>query len=214
VQFVSSQAQILQADTSGIKIAAQLADGSRANVTSAETYVFTGLGGQQTALGLILPAYLDAGGPGQVQGVWNYALTALSDGTTVAPATAFYQAQSGGLLGSFMAQYTAPNGGVSDVGVRVLLTSAGQIQSVSIVDASTGSSAGVSLEVGGTLTPYVFVPASGSYQQVLSNRSIPVSEDLRVDFLRLPGKTQFDMGLVVQDAAGNAATAFAAGRVP
>jgi hypothetical protein len=214
VQFVSSQAQILQADTSGIKIAAQLADGSRANVTSAETYVFTGLGGQQTALGLILPAYLDAGGPGQVQGVWNYALTALSDGTTVAPATAIYQAQSGGLLGSFMAQYTAPNGGVSDVGVRVLLTSAGQIQSVSIVDASTGSSAGVSLEVGGTLTPYVFVPASGSYQQVLSNRSIPVSEGLRVDFLRLPGKSQFDMGLVVQDAAGNAATAFAAGRVP
>ena len=82
VRFASSQAQILQADASGIKIAAQLTDGSRANVTSAETYVFTGLGGQQSALGLILPAYLDAGGPGQVQGVWNYALTALTDGQT------------------------------------------------------------------------------------------------------------------------------------
>ena len=46
-RFVSEQAQILQADASGIKIAGQLADGSRANVTSAETYVFTGLGGQQ-----------------------------------------------------------------------------------------------------------------------------------------------------------------------
>jgi hypothetical protein len=213
VQFASSQAQILQADASGIKIAAQLTDGSRANVTNAETYVFTGLGGQQSALGLILPAYLDAGGPGQVQGVWSYALTALTDGQTVAPATTVYQAQSGGLLGSFMAQYTAPNGGVSDVGVRVLLSSAGEIQSVSVVDASTGSSAGVSLQVGGTLTPYVFVPSSSNYQQVLSSQSIPVSEDLQVDFVRLPAKSQFDMGLVVQDAAGNAATAFASGRV-
>ena len=212
-QFVSSQAQILQADTSGIKIAAQLTDGSRANVTSAESYIFTELGGQPSALGLILPAYLDAGGPGQVQGVWNYAVTALTDGQTVAPATAVYQGQSGGLLGSFLAQYTAPNGGVSDIGVRVLLSGAGEIQSVSIVDASTGSSSGVSLGVGGTLTPYVFVPSSGSYEQVLSTQSIQVSEDLAVDFVRLPGKTPFDMGVVVQDAAGNAATAFAAGRV-
>lgn len=213
VQFVSSQAQILQADASGIKIAGQLTDGSRANVTSAETYVFTEVGGQQSALGLILPAYLDAGGPGQVQGVWNYAMTALTDGQTVAPATAFYQAQSGGLLGSFLAQYTAPNGGVSDIGVRVLLSSAGEIQSVSIVDASTGSSAGVSLEIGGTLTPYVFVPSSSSYERVLSTQSIAVSEDLQVDFVRLPAKSRFDIGLVVQDAAGNGATAFAAGRV-
>ena len=172
VRFVSEQAQILQADASGIKIAAQLTDGSRANVTSAESYVFTELGGQQSALGLILPAYLDAGGPGQVQGVWNYAVTALTDGQTVAPATAVYQAQSGGLLGSFLAQYTAPNGGVSDIGVRVLLSSAGEIQSVSIVDASTGSSSGVSLELGGSLTPYVFVPSSGSYERVLSTQSI------------------------------------------
>jgi len=214
VQFVSQQAQILQADSSGIKIAAQLTDGSRANVTSAETYVFTGLGGQQTALGLILPAYLDAGGPGQVQGVWNYALTALTDGKKkVAPATAVYQAQSGGLLGSFLAQYTAPNGGVSDVGIRVLLSSEGEIQSVSTVDASTGSSAGVSLEVGGRLTPYVFVPGSAGYEQVLSTQSIPVSEDLRVDFVGLAKNTQFDIGLVVQDAAGDNASAFASGRV-
>jgi hypothetical protein len=145
--------------------------------------------------------------------VWNYALTALTDGETVVPATTVYQAQSGGLLGSFMAQYAAPNGGVTDVGVRVLLSSAGEIQSVSIVDASTGSSAGVSIEVGGTLTPYVFVPSSSSYEQVLSTQSIEVSEALEVDFVRLPAKTAFDMGLVVQDAAGNAATAFASGRV-
>jgi hypothetical protein len=213
VQLVSQQAQILQADASGIKIAAQLTDGSRANVTSAESYVFTGLGGQQSALGLILPAYLDAGGPGQVQGVWNYAVTALTDGSTVAPATTVYQAQSGGLLGNFLAQYTAPNGGVSDIAVRVLLSSEGEIQSVSIVDASTGSSAGISLQTGGTLTPYVFVPSSNSYEQVLSTQSIPVTEALRVDFVPLAKKSQFDMGLVVQDASGNAATAFASGRV-
>jgi len=213
VQFVSQQAQILQADSSGIKIAAQLTDGSRANVTSADSYVFTGLGGQQQALALILPAYLDAGGPGQVQGVWNYALTALSDGKNIAPVTTQYQAQSGGLLGTFLAQYTAPSGAVSDVGVRVLLSSQGEIQSVSTVDLTSGSSAGVSLEVGGSLTPYVFVPSSSSYQQVLSTQSIPVTENLRVDFVKLPTNTQFDMGLVVQDAAGNAATAFASGRV-
>jgi len=213
VRFVSEQAQVLQADPSGIKIAGQLTDGSRANVTSAESYIFAGLGGQPSALALIMPAYLDAGGPGQVQGVWNYAVTALTDGTTVAPATAVYQAQSGGLLGSFLAQYTAPNGGVTEVGIRVLLSSAGDIQSVNIVDATSGSSAGVSIKVGGTLTPYVFVPTSGSYDQVLSSQPIAVTEQLAVDFVRLPKKTQFDMGLVVQDAAGNAATAFASGQV-
>ncbi len=213
VRFVSAQAQVLQADASGIKIAGQLTDGSRANATSAETYVFSGLGGQESALALILPAYLDAGGPGQVQGVWNYAVTALTDRTTVAPATAVFQAQSGGLLGSFLAQYTAPSGSVTDVGIRVLLSSAGDIQSVNIVDANGGSSAGVSIKVGGTLTPYVFVPTSGSYEQVLSTQSIAVTEGLRVDFVGLAKKSQFDMGLVVQDAAGNAATAFTSGRV-
>ena len=143
-----------------------------------------------------------------------YKRQALTDGKKkVAPATASFQAQSGGLLGSFLAQYTAPNGGVSDVGVRVLLSSQGEIQSVSIVDASTGSSAGVSLEVGGRLTPYVFVPGSGGYEQVLSTQSIPVTDNLSVDFVGLPKNTQFDMGLVVQDAAGSAATAFASGRV-
>jgi hypothetical protein len=40
-----------------------------------------------------------------------------------------------------------------------------------------------------------------------------VSEGLQVDFVRMAAKAQFDMGLVVLDAAGNAATAFASGRV-
>jgi hypothetical protein len=213
VQFVSQQAQVLQADASGIKIAGQLTDGTRANATAADTYVFTDFGGQQQALGIILPAYLDAGGPGQVQGVWNYALTALTDGKNVAPATAQYQGQAGGLLGVFFAQYTAPNGAVSDVAVRELLSQQGDIQSVSVVDATSGSAAGVSLEVGGTLTPYVFVPASNDYEPTLSNQSIQVTNDLAVGFLKLPTKTQFNMGLVVQDAAGDVATAFTSGRV-
>jgi hypothetical protein len=213
VQFVSQQAQVLQADASGIKIAGQLTDGTRANATSADTYVFTDFGGQEQALGIILPAYLDAGGPGQVQGVWNYALTALTDGKGVAPATAQYQAQSGGLLGIFFARYTAPSGAVSDVGFRELLSSQGDIQSVSLVDASSGSAAGVSLEVGGTLTPYVFMPASGGYEPALSSQSIKVTDDLAVGFVKLPKSTRFNMGLVVQDAAGSTATAFTSGQV-
>jgi hypothetical protein len=213
VQFVSPQAQVLQADASGIKIAGQLTDGTRANATGADTYVLTDFGGQQQALGIILPAYLDAGGPGQVQGTWNYALTALTDGKHVAPATAQYQGQAGGLLGVFFAQYTAPNGAVSDVAVRELLSQQGEIQSVSVVDATSGSAAGVSLEVGGTLTPYVFMPASGGYQPTLSNQSIKVTNDLAVGFVKLPGKTPFTMALVVQDAAGDVATATTSGKV-
>ena len=213
VQFVSDEAQVVQADASGIKIAAQLTDGSRANATSADAYVFTGVGGQDKALGLILPAYLDAGGPGQVQGVWDYSLVALTDGKKVAPASAQLQAQSGGLLGEFYAHYTAPSGAVSDVGVRILLSSQGDIQSVSLVDAASGSSAGVSLDVGGRLTPYVFVPSSDGYQLTPSTQSIKVTDDLSVGFVKQPKGTAFDLGLVVQDAAGNAATALASGTV-
>ena len=84
VGFVSGDAQVVQADASGIKIAGTLTDGARANVTRSETYVFTRLG-DQDGLALILPAYLDAGGAGQVQGVWDYSLTTLSDGTEVDP---------------------------------------------------------------------------------------------------------------------------------
>jgi hypothetical protein len=213
VRFVSKQAQILQADTTGIKIAGTLAGGSSENLTSADTYVFTQLGGQQ-ALALIFPAYVDAGGPGQVQGVWDYGLTALTNGKTSVPATTQYQAQSGGLLGTFLARYTAPSGDSTDIGVRVLLSGAGEIESVSTFDLTTGSSAGISLEVGGTLTPYVFVPSSNGYQQRPSDQSIQITEDLQVDFVRLPATTQFDMALVVGDAAGNVDVASASARVP
>ena len=212
VRFVSRQAQILQADASGIKIAGTLVGGSSENLTRAETYVLAQLGGQQ-ALAVIFPAYVDAGGPGQVQGVWDYGVTALSDGRTSVPATTQYQAQSGGLLGTFLAHYVAPDGAESDIGVRVLLSSTGDIESVTTFDVTTGSSAGVSLQVGGTLTPYVFVPSSNGYQRRPSERSIRITDQLQVDFVRLPAGKQFDMAVVVGDAAGNTDATSVSGRV-
>ncbi len=212
VEFVSNEAQVLQADASGIKIAGTLADGAREHVTSADTYVFTRLG-DRDALGLILPAYLDAGGPGQVQGIWEYSLTTLSDGQKSVPATTQYQAQSGGLLGTFLAQYTSPEGDLADVAVRLLLSSEGEIQSVSTIDVNSGSSAGVRLEIGGRLTPYIFVPSSNSFEPVLSSQSIAVSEALEVSFERLPQATEFTMAVVVGDAGGNYDSASASGLV-
>jgi len=213
VEFVSNDAQVLQADAAGIKIAGTLVAGSRELVTSAETYVFARLG-DKDALALILPAYLDAGGEGQVQGVWDYSLTTLSDGQKSIPATAQYQAQSGGLLGTFLARYTSPSGSTSDIAVRLLLSSQGEIQSVSTVDVTSGSSAGVQLEIGGRLTPYVFLPSSNGYQKSLSSQSIAVSEALRVAFERLPQNTPFDMAVFAGDAAGNFDAAGVSARVP
>ena len=212
VGFVSKEAQILQADASGIKIAGTLTGGSSQGLASAETYVLTRIDGQQ-ALGLVLPAYVDAGGPGQVQGVWDYSLTALTDGTTSAPASTQYQAQSGGLLGGFQARYTTPDGHQTDVGIRVLLSSQGEIESVTTVDLSAGSSAGIALQQGGTLTPYVFVPSSSGYRKQLSRTSVKISDQLRVDFVRQPENSQFDMALLVADAAGNVDFAAASARV-
>jgi hypothetical protein len=148
-----------------------------------------------------------------VQGTWNYGLTSLTDGKKTLPATTQYQAQSGGLLGTFLAQYAAPNGAVSDVGVRVLLSSQGEIQSVSTVDLSNGSAAGVSLQNGGRLTPYVFVPSSGGYQQVLSTDSIKIDDKLHVAFARAAAGTAFQMALLVSDAAGDVTSAGVSGQV-
>jgi len=213
VEFVSDQAQVLSADGRGIKIAGQLTDAARANVVETESYVFAGLGGQQDALAVILPAYLDAGGPGQVQGIWSYEVTGVTDGKTFAPASTQYQAQAGGLIGAFFAQYAAPDGEVTDVRVQLLLSSQGEVQSVSLLDANTGATAGITLEDGGTLTPYVFTPSSDGYAPVLSNQSVRVGPDLAVDFAPLPKSTPFNMWLVALDAAGNGAKAVASGQV-
>jgi hypothetical protein len=205
VRFTSQQAQVLQADASGVKIASQLVDGARAKVAEADTYVFTDIGGQSPALALVLPAYLDAGGPGQVQGTWNYGLTSITDGKKTAPVTTQYQAQAGGLLGTFMAHYVAPNGAATDIQVRALLSSQGEIQSITAVDVNDQASAGIQLQIGGTLTPYIAVPSSNGYLRVLSNQTITIDKHLDVAFAHAPKGSAYEMDLLVFDAAGNGA---------
>ena len=204
--FTSEQAEVLLADPTGIKIAGQLTAESVAQVTSTETQVYTRMGNTDGALALSLPGYLNAGGQGQVQGVWDYALTVLSDGRASIPVTTAYQVQSGGLIGDFLAQYTAPGGSRTDIGVRVLLSSEGQVQGVNVVDLSNGSAAGIELQNGGQVTPYLFVPSSGGLDQVLSSQSLTVSDDLVVDFARLPSGTSFQMALLALDVGGNVAS--------
>lgn len=215
VRFASQQATVLQADQTGIKIAGQLVSGGSAQVAESETQVYTSVGGHDNALGVVLPAYLDAGGEGQVQGVWDYSLTVLTDGQKEVAGTSVYQAQAGGLLGTLFAQYTSPAGDVSDVAVRLLLSSEGEIESVQVVDVSNGgqSAAGVTLEGGGRLTPYVYVTESGSFSRELSAQSIAVTDQLAVAFSRLPTDTPFEMGVVVSDVAGNFDGAFVQERV-
>jgi len=215
-RFSSHDARVLQADAGGIKIAGQLVSGGSADVVSQETQVYTQVGDQKDVLALVLPAYLDAGGEGQVQGVWDYSLTALTDGQKVVPASTFYQAQSGGLIGSFATTYVSPAGDATDVGIRVLLSSQGEIESVStfsLNDQDGGSTAGVTLEVGGRITPWLFVPSSDGFKRTLSSQSIPVTEQLAVAFSRLPSGTGFDMGVVVVDASGGADGAFTTQKV-
>jgi hypothetical protein len=215
VRFASQQATVLQADPSGIKIAGQLVSGDSSQVAESETQVHTSVGGHDGALGVVLPAYLDAGAEGQVQGIWDYSLTVLTDGQKEVAGTSVYQAQAGGLLGTLFAQYTSPEGDVLDVAVRLLLSSEGDIESVQVVDVSNGgqSAAGVTLEVGGRLTPYVYVSASGSFTRELSNQSIAVTQQLAVAFSRLPTGTPFEMGVLVGDVAGNFDGAFVQERV-
>ncbi len=215
VQFASQQATVLQADQTGIKIAGQLVSGDSSQVAESETQVYTRVGGHDDALGVVLPAYLDAGGEGQVQGVWDYSLTVLTDGQKEVAGTSVYQAQAGGLLGTLFAQYTSPDGDLSDVAVRLLLSSEGNIESVQVVDVSNGgqSAGGVNLEVGGRLTPYVYVTESGGFARELSAESIAVTDQLAVAFSRLPADTPFEMGVLVGDVAGNFDGAFVQERV-
>ena len=113
-------------------------------------------------------------------------------------------------VGTMLAQYTSPEGDASDVAIRLLLSSQGEIQSVQVVDVSNGgqSAGGVTIEVGGRLTPYVFVAESESFARELSSQSIAVSEALEVAFSRLAAGTPFSMGVVVADVAGNFDAAF------
>ncbi len=208
-EFTSDTADVVEIGPGGIRIAGQLQSGAEANVASSETQVYTQLDGRD-ALAVVLPAYLNSGGVGQVQGVWNFSVTTLKAGKKRAPASAVYQAQSGGLLGWFQALYTAPDGSQTDVEIQVLLSSEGEIESVSVSDISlgNGAQAGIELENGGTLTPYLLIPSSGGFQFELSSASVPVNDKTEVAYPKLPEGTAFEMGVGVADLAGNFSTAF------
>lgn len=200
--FVNPEATILEQGPDGILIAGQLGDGDADNVTSTETQVFTSLGGGE-ALAIDLPAYLNAGGEGQVQGNWSYQVTAIGNGGgNAVPVSSIYQAQSGGLIGTFYAVYQPAAGDPFDVQFRVLLSAEGDIQGVTVSQAGSGGSAPVELD-GGTLTPYYIVPGSGGYTLQAAAESVPVTDDFRISFPRLPAGASFDMAVVVGDLAGN-----------
>ncbi|MBJ7358786.1 clostripain-related cysteine peptidase [Nocardioides sp.] len=208
-EFTSDTAEVLDIGPDGIRIAAQLQSGDEENVADTETQVYTQIDGRD-ALAVALPGYLNSGGTGQVQGVWNFSVTTLQAGRQRAPVSAVYQAQAGGLLGWFHALYTAPDGSQTDVEVQVLLSSEGEIESITVSDISlgNGAQAGIDLENGGSLTPYLIVPSSGGFQMELSSQSVPVNDKTEVSYPKLPEGTSFDMGVGVADLAGNFDIAF------
>ena len=63
-------------------------------------------------------------------------------------------------------------------------------------------------------TPYLYVPASGGAERVLSSQSIPFSANLGVDFVKLPSGADFDIRLVARDLTGDAAGITLAEQVP
>jgi hypothetical protein len=201
-RFTNPEATILQQAPEGILIAGQLGDGQADNVTGTETQVYTSLGGRD-ALAIDLPGYLNAGGADQVQGAWSYQVTAIGNGGHGLPVSSIYQAQSGGLIGTFYASYESAAGESTDVQFRLLLTSQGEIQGVTVSEAGSGGSAPVTLE-GGRLTPYYIVPTSSGFDLQLADQSVPVTDTFEISFPSLRPGTPFDMSVVVTDVAGGA----------
>jgi hypothetical protein len=211
--FATPDATILEQGPEGILIAGQLGDGQSANVTGTETQVYTSIGGQD-ALVIDLPGYLDAGGQDQVQGAWSYQVTAIGNGGggRGLPVSSIYQAQSGGLIGTFYASYTSGAGETTDVQFRLLLSSEGEIQGVTVSEAGSGGTAPVTLD-GGRLTPYYVVPTDQGFDLQAADQSVPVTGNFQISFPSLRDGTAFDMGVVVTDVAGGADGAFASATV-
>jgi hypothetical protein len=212
-QFATPDATILHEGPDGILIAGQLGDGQSANVTSTETQVYTSFGGRD-ALAIDLPGYLDAGGQDQVQGAWSYQVTAIGNGGggRGLPVSSIYQAQSGGLIGTFFASYSSDAGATMDVQFRLLLSSAGEIQGVTVSEAGSQGSAPVTLQ-GGRLTPYYIVPSDQGLDLQAADQSVPVTDDFQISFPRLKSGTPFSMGVVVTDVAGGDDGAFTSSTV-
>ena len=205
VSFADDTATVLEEGPGGIKIQGQLSAGE---VTDADAFVLTRMGDAERAFSLVLPGYLDAGGQGAVQGVWDYSRVTLSDGTTSIPVTAILQPQSGGLIGTFETQYRNPDGATYDFVWRILVSSEGEIIAFDLADVSAqGAAAGTDPAPGGTLTPYLYVPGAGGATRVLSSESLVLDTDVFVDFTRLPAGTAFDMRVAAVDLAGRVVAA-------
>jgi hypothetical protein len=211
VSFVNDDATVVEEGPAGIKIQSQLTNSE--NVAYVDTMVYTRIGEVDQAVTLVLPAYLHAGGEGMVQGVWDYARTTVSDGESTAPVTTVYQAQSGGFVGEFEAQYTPPEGTPSDVLFRVLLSSEGEVQSWSVAAMEGEAAAGLELQPGGVLSPYLYVPSSGSFSRELSSQSVRTGEQFTVGSTRMPAGARFDMVLTAYDAAWNFDSSHVSGQV-
>ncbi len=199
----------------GARLTGQLRPGTGSRAVSARTQVQATMAGYPNALALIMPGYLGAGGADQVQGVWSYDTLVISDGRNRVPVSSAFKAQSGGLVGSAYALYTSPAGARAEVAFRVLLASNGRIQAISAsAVAQDGSAAGVRLETGGTLRPFIGVETPTGFDTKLANQALTVNPRLAFGFSRLPSRTPFAIGLVVGDVADQRDATFAGGRVP
>ena len=207
--FTSDEAQILEQGPTGIKVAGQLGEGQADNVTHSETLLFGPLGGVPNALIASFPAYVNAGGEGQVQGVWSYGVTTIDNGQVQVPMTAVFKAQAGGLIGSAKARYTSPAGATTDVSLRFLLTSDGQVEGVSVSDAAGGQGAGsIQLELGGTLTPVIATFDASGYTDTLAPQSVRVNKQLALTYPQAAAGTPFEMDLYIEDVSGGWDVAF------
>ena len=207
--FTSDDAQILEQGPTGIKVAGQLGEGQADNVTHSETLLFGPLGGVPNALIASFPAYVNAGGEGQVQGVWSYGVTTIDNGQVQVPMTAVFKGQAGGLIGSAKALYTSPAGATTDVSLRFLLTSDGQIDGVTVSDAASGQGAGsIPLELGGTLTPVIATFDSSGYHDTLAPQAVRVNKQLALTYPQAAAGTPFEMDLYIEDVSGGWDVAF------
>jgi len=206
--FVSDEASILEQGPDGILVAGQLRAGTANNLTGAETQVHTQLGGRSVLL-VDLPAYVNSGAPGQIEGSWGYQAVALSSGgSSPVPVSTVFFGQAGGLIGSMFAHYEPPSGFASDVEVRLLLTGDGKVAGLTV----NQGGAPISLN-GGVLTPYDLVLVNGKLTYVRGSTSLRAGNDLQVSFPRLADGTAFDIGLVVTDVNGSVDGAFVSAKV-
>ena len=211
----TEQAPRLELLPEGARLTASLRAGDGARAVSARTRVLADVNGFKDALTLVQPGYLGAGGADQVQGVWDYGAFVMTDGQARVPLTAVFRAQASGLIGSAFAAYTSPRGEEGQVTFRLLLSSEGDIKSISpSVVATNGSAAGIRLEPGGTLRPLMLVQTPSGFDTRTADVPIRIGESLRFGFDGLRPGTPFSLGLLVADVSDQRDISFATGRVP